>query len=444
MSEIFRSFALDCYRVYVRRLSGNRLTLFLEIVAQPLAVAVVVLASYLARQEVEPFADTFLYFSGLYAFWVGLFGLCQSVNRELQNGEWRYWVLGLRRRRVVHLLAVFAAGLSLAAIQVALFVGCVVGISACDQLLGGQMLYHFTEMFVSTSSQASPLFQMGGMLRIVSQLQFGSVVGPVVYALAFFSASLSLALVSGAGFGFAFSAWIREPTGSLNVSVGFVVTVGMLTLCGLRGINQRSSSADKVDSAFLPGIEQEALVAAGKSVEPKTCVRHISRLARLLPQRYFFNIGRLTFDRKLKNAELGILAKVVGGKENDGRVVEWLKTDPGGGYVRPRSHASCFDLPVWIGDEATEEWRKECQRLYSLVGEEQDDDLVREGVTSRALWLCVSRRPEVKEKWAIDLWRQLMWRGAMRELSPLVLIFLSCMLSAVMAVYLKEVYYDLR
>jgi len=183
-------------------------------------------------------------------------------------------------------------------------------------------------------------------------------------------------------------------------------------------------------------------VAVGKDVEPRTCVRHISSLARFLPQRYFFNIGRLTFDRKLKNAELGVLARSLQSETED--VVEWLKTDAAGGYVRPCSHASCFDLPAWVGDRVTEEWREECQRLYRLEAEEQDEDLVREGVASQALARCLARHPEVKERWSVDRWRKLLWRGILLELIPLVSIFTICMLFAVLAVYVKEVYYDLR
>ncbi len=92
-------FLLDVRRLFVRRISANLPSLLLENLLQPAGVACVVLFAFVNRADPEDLRETLVYFSTLFAFWIGMFGSCQSINAELRNGEWSYWVLGLGRNR---------------------------------------------------------------------------------------------------------------------------------------------------------------------------------------------------------------------------------------------------------------------------------------------------------------------------------------------------------
>lgn len=429
MIELASAFYLDYKRALIRRRCGNLLMLFLENAVQPIAVALAVAFAYLARSEVEPYRDTFLYFSGLYAFWIGLFGSCQSVNHELQNGEWRYWVLGLGRNRLVHLLAIFFVNCIFAFLQLMCFFVALVAVGWIDSSCGGgNILSHFTEMFVSTdSSMASPLFQMGGAMSPLLMAKYGVVVGPVVFSMVFFATSLVCAMISGCGFGFLFSVLIKEPSISLNVSVGFVVVLGMLSMCGLKGIRP-VSKADNVDNAYLPKVEQIALEKrTPDKVYPESRVSYMVKLSEYLPQRYFFNMGRLTFNRNRVYGETGLIADALCG---DAEVrPPWLRTGASHVYQEPPSLCNVEGLRRWIGSAADE-----------LSKFDKFDD--QKGLAF--LIEYIRSHPEVADEWGTGSWHRLLRRAICQEAVPLFVIFIVCMVISCSAVHVMEVYYDLR
>ena len=121
MSKASTGFWLDFQRVFSRRVSGNAKSVWLELVLQPLVVAALVFIAFLNREDVDPYRLNFLYFSTLYAFWVGLFGSCQAINSEVRSGEWCYWVLGMGRNRTTHVLAIGTSCLLFAFIQCLVF-----------------------------------------------------------------------------------------------------------------------------------------------------------------------------------------------------------------------------------------------------------------------------------------------------------------------------------
>ena len=61
---VISGFFLDYRRALIRRRCGNLLMLILENALQPMVVALVVAFAYLARSDVKPYRDTFVYFSG--------------------------------------------------------------------------------------------------------------------------------------------------------------------------------------------------------------------------------------------------------------------------------------------------------------------------------------------------------------------------------------------
>lgn len=61
-------FCLDVRRLFVRRVSANVCNLIIENVAQPIAVALVVVFAFLNRDDPFHFSTNFIYFTTLYAF----------------------------------------------------------------------------------------------------------------------------------------------------------------------------------------------------------------------------------------------------------------------------------------------------------------------------------------------------------------------------------------
>lgn len=289
-------FWLDVRRLFVRRASANVRSLLFENVLQPVAVAIVVVLAFVNRTEPFNFARTFVYFSGLYAFWIGLFGSCQSVNSELRNGEWSYWILGLGRNRAVHLLAIFAVNTVFAAVQLTTFVGTIAAfrlLSDCSTTVGLESVYRdVVNFFVSSTGEMSPLFQMQGLLKLyLEHLLPGW--GSDLFAFAIFGFSLSAAMVSGVGFGLLCSTVFRDPVVSLNISVGFVVIIGMISHVSLNDAEGDERKA--VDRAFALSLVQELNPEAG-SPKLKNLLDVLTGVSRFLPQRYFYNMGTMTFD----------------------------------------------------------------------------------------------------------------------------------------------------
>ena len=225
-------FCLDVRRLFVRRVSANVCNLIIENVAQPIAVALVVVFAFLNRDDPFHFSTNFIYFTTLYAFWVGMFGSCQSLNTELRNGEWSYWILGLGRNRIVHLLAICFTNLLFAFLQIALFVGTILAFKYLVSFHSGfgleDVYRNFVNCFVSCTKEKSSLFQMQGLLKLYLEHMMPGW-GSEVFAFGIFSFSLVSAVISGVGFGVLFSTLFRDPVVSLNVSVGFVVVIGMLS-----------------------------------------------------------------------------------------------------------------------------------------------------------------------------------------------------------------------
>ncbi|HIV09248.1 MAG TPA: hypothetical protein IAC79_03950 [Candidatus Spyradenecus faecavium] len=63
----------------------------------PAFLAVALTFIFIFRGTPEDAFSTFIFFSTLYFFWIGLFLSCRTINESIETGEWSYWVLGTRR-----------------------------------------------------------------------------------------------------------------------------------------------------------------------------------------------------------------------------------------------------------------------------------------------------------------------------------------------------------
>lgn len=409
-------FGLDMRRLLVRRLSldlpGLRRFAW-ENLVQPLVVAAVVVWAFLSRDRASDFREPFIYFSTLYAFWVGMFGCCQALNRELETSEWSYWVLGFRRSPWRHVLAAFSTSVLFAGVQVAVFL---FGLWMIGRIDGTGWTSLVNDFVTSAPGEFSPLFQMGGALNhwlAVKGALLPFAAGQALFALALFSA-----LLSGAGFGLLFSALVDDSVVSLNVSVGFVVLLGMLSLCGLRG---PSGSTAQLDRDFLPAVERTALEAVAPLPPGHSDGRleYALMLSRVLPQRYFFNLGRMLSDHRIDRRALGRIARASLAARGvpPERTPPWMRTGLGDVYCpNPINGTS---LKSWVG------------------AERPDDD---DRPASEFLRACVRADPGVvdRQNWGLGIWAAMLGSAVLAELLPLVGLFAFCSAFTLLLVYMKK------
>ena len=434
-------FVLDFRRVFSRRVSGNIHSVLLEIVLQPLVVATLVFIAFLNRDDVDPYQLHFLYFSTLYAFWVGLFGSCQAINSEVRSGEWCYWVLGMGRNRTTHVLAIGASCLLFAFVQCLVFLLAVIALATLfpgTGFDGTGSLNHFVDMFVSIpngKASVDPIYQMNGALWFVLSAKWGSL-GPVAFAIGIFGLSLVASLVSGTCFGLFFGSFFKEPATSLNMSVGFVVLLGMVSLCGLRG-----DGTERVDALFAPLRERSVVRSSAKSRENfASNAIPAEVISYALPQRYFFNIGRITFNKDWSDdlADQKALRSEFSLSTNDVSLCtvpsprffrlqpHWLKTKDGALF------SNTNQIQPWIND-----WGMlpDCEKAkFDNWSEPKPCEMIR----------FLRNHPEHRKGWRVSLHRKILFATIGLEMIPLLLLNLVCLGSTLLSVWKKPCYRQLR
>mgnify|MGYP007135795191 CR=1 FL=1 len=225
----------------------------------------------------------FCFFYTIYAFWVGLFSSCQSINGKLENGEWSYWVLGCRRPYYKIIIASLISSILVSFLQVLFFALTVI---ICDYCLGGKILY---DVLAKTSC-----------CRLFKYEFFKSYYSIFLYA-------LIVSCISGVGFGLLFSCLLKNTVTSLRISVVFIVLVlisskiivnsndcvGFLQFEPIYILNstyvhvphKKGEECHKIKTfSEIKGLYSENF----KSDIYKAIVSDISFL---FPQRYFFNIA---------------------------------------------------------------------------------------------------------------------------------------------------------
>lgn len=242
--------------------------------AIPFLVGLIVFAAFLARNDTDP--ERFIFFSTIYAFWIGIFNSCQIVNGAVASGEWNYWVLALRRSFFNYILANSLVSFLLSLAQLAAFAGAILLFSCLwreNSLLN---------VFV-TQSQLPDFFmvQASGLSRdvIVSILFLGSLV---------------MAAVAGAGIGTLISCVTKDTLSALKASVGVVVVSMISSTTVLKADGEGLPVAPPLYLKVICPAPFLSAPAVFTSKDPNAGFwPHLLEDASLiLPQRYFFNIGR--------------------------------------------------------------------------------------------------------------------------------------------------------
>ena len=433
-------FVLDFRRVFSRRISGNKLSVGLELVVQPLIVAALVFVAYLHRNAVDSYKLNFIYFSTLYAFWIGLFGSCQAINSEVRSGEWCYWVLGMGRNRTTHVLALCSSCLLFAFVQCLFFFSLILLLAKWFPGVGDDgtgMLNHFTDMFVSVpngKASVDSIYQMNGALWYDLTAHWGDL-GPAFFAISIFALSLFSALVSGTFFGLLFGSVFREPATSLNMAVGFVVLLGMLSLCGLRGEQE-----EKVDALFAP-LHDGGTVRATMSREnfasnaiPAAAISYI------LPQRYFFNIGRVTFnkewseERAVQNALRANLTDEIATCSSLPEAsslrfnANWIRT------MDRVNFATTSGVVKWVNNFSEKNLGDADLRCFQDWNQPEACEMVN----------FLHAHPEYRKGWKVSLHRKHLVTTIGLEMLPLFLLNILCLGGTLLSVWKKDCYQQLR
>ena len=275
-------------RIFQELPQTNRLVLLMGL---PIAVAILVMLAFMTCSP--PKDDKFLFFSTLYAFWIGVFGSCQTLNGEVASGEWSYWVLGNRLSFRSHVLAVALVSLLTVFFQVLIF-------SATVVLLEGLLM---KGTLVAVLAQGDfQLFRpddQGGSGILASTGNWWLAVLLLILA-------LLAASTSGVCVGLLLSAWFKEAVTSVRAAVAIIVIQSVMSATVLERESRfpllttwwsgQSSTASDTwigsRSAFLADLRQRdefPLPVLGMH-KGEALLEDLSLFA---PQRYFYNLARI-------------------------------------------------------------------------------------------------------------------------------------------------------
>jgi ABC-type multidrug transport system ATPase subunit len=243
--------------------------------AIPALVGLIVFAAFLARSDTNP--ERFIFFGTIYAFWIGIFNSCQIVNGAVASGEWNYWVLALRRSFFGYISANALVSFLLSLVQVAVFA---VSILLCSHFYDENSLYNvFVKQcqlpydFIEHVAGISPNFLICLQLFL----------------------SLAMAAVAGVGLGTFVSCATKDTLSALKVAVGIVV-VSMI--CSTTVLKSDQGSMPVSPPLYLKFVSPAPFLSSFASLSSEQSnagfwPHLLEDLSFTLPQRYFFNIGRV-------------------------------------------------------------------------------------------------------------------------------------------------------
>ncbi|WP_395739851.1 ATP-binding cassette domain-containing protein [Prosthecobacter sp.] len=251
----------------------------------PLLVGLVVFAAFLARNEINP--ERFIFFSTIYAFWIGIFNSCQIVNGAVASGEWNYWVLAMRRPFFNYIFANALVSFLLSLLQLSVFAAAVLLFSA---LRGEDSLFN---VFVNQSQL--PVYFIETVAGLPSLLL---VVG-------LFFSSLLMGALSGTGLGTLISCVAKDTLGALKIAVGIVVVSMVSSTAVLKGDGSAMPVAPPLYLKLQCPAPFLSMPATFYSAQPHAGFwpHLLEDVSFLLPQRYFFNIGRVLDKDVLESSE---------------------------------------------------------------------------------------------------------------------------------------------
>lgn len=441
---------LDLWRIVQRRVSHNYFNVMIETVGQPIVVAIVVAFAFILRKNPVNFREQLVYFSTLYAFWAGLFGSCQAINSELRNGEWCYWVLGMRRNRFTHLMAITLSSLLFALVQIFVFFLALMTFDLWmpSWMVGGASVFSAViDCYVPFDRDScKQIFIMGGMLRPL--LEVYGFLGTFICGV--FALSLCASVISGVGFGLLFSAAFKDTAVSLNISVGFVVLLGILSYCGLKDQKLQDGNLKYCTVAgFAPEVARTNVMAVTESTLNE---RRMVMVAAKMPMKYCFNIGRMPFTKLDVTAKGSLSVRMrplLVGTEigNEKTIPPWLRRS-GETWLSPPPNESSRFLMEWCGlrwdNEKESAIFSDTEEVFGKYADLNEADRTLRKLNFRIVCDYLRKYPQAATEWGFPEWKRLVGLMVLEESMPLILWLILCLLGAYLLINYKGVYNELR
>lgn len=254
--------------------------------AIPVLVGLIVFAAFLAREDTS--RERFLFFSTIYAFWIGLFNSCQIVNGAVATGEWNYWVLGLRRSFIRYIQANSLVSLWVSITQLALFTLTVFAFSYFWGQYNPLERDSLFNVFVNPSEL--PTFFIEDVAGI----------SPELLVVVLFCGSLLCAAIAGVGIGTLISCVADDTQGALKTAVGVVVVSMIASTTVLKVEGQASPASPPLWLKWhLRQYLGTPFFTTQAAPENRRLPHILEDASLILPQRYFFNIGRVLDEKVL-------------------------------------------------------------------------------------------------------------------------------------------------
>ena len=201
----------DFRRAWGWQFGGKGKVIFFTV---PFLVGFSVFAAFLNREN--PINENFIFFSTIYAFWIGLFNASTIVTSAIDRGEWTYWVLGMKRTFFMWLAANSAVSLVLSLVQIAAFMAAVILASHVSHYCGNPDI--LSNCFIGSNME--PYF-----LRDVAKIPYHVVtLITLTWGLA-----MALAGITGVAYGVCVSCFAKDSLGATKLAVGLVVVAMVLS-----------------------------------------------------------------------------------------------------------------------------------------------------------------------------------------------------------------------
>lgn len=230
--NVLINFIIDWQRVRLLA-KGTRWAFWMNFLIVPACVAWALIQIFITRGAPDTTISNFIFFSVLYLFWMGLFHACTSINGAKEQGEWTYWVLGVRQceysvRSYICALTFFQIGQVL--IVALAFIVVVFASTFCSadywaQAIGGPYCYGEVGNFALANNCAIEAYIFG----LVGKLTWWA----RGYFLLYFTCGLFAAGISGVIVGMCVSAWVRKRGYALFTSVCITMVVTLFSVVSL-------------------------------------------------------------------------------------------------------------------------------------------------------------------------------------------------------------------
>lgn len=201
----------------------------------PMCVAWALIQIFITRGAPDTTISNFIFFSILYLFWMGLFHACTSINGAKEQGEWTYWVLGVRRCEysvgsyvwALALFQIIQVLLVTLSFIIVVWASTVYSANYWAQAIGGRYCYGVEDTFAALGSNNGAIeayvFGFNGNLTGWARCYF----------LFYFLCGLLASGISGVVLGMLVSAWVRKRGYAIFASVCITMVVTLFSVVSL-------------------------------------------------------------------------------------------------------------------------------------------------------------------------------------------------------------------